>query len=155
MYAQREYFCDCARFCETRRKVSKRTYFAHAPHRRNQLQNALNDYLFQHEADPGLRQTDPDELEVMPDDDEPNDGDDEREYRDLDAPDHMPVQHDMDDDLDDLYADYVPNAREDLEFEVAVGDDDGEVTDEEISVDEDVSRSSSETLSFDAHFMPG
>jgi len=45
MPPDRDYFCDCARYCQHLQKVSRRTYFAHATYRRNQIQSALDNYL--------------------------------------------------------------------------------------------------------------
>ena len=132
-----EYFYDCSRYCETCQMVSKQTYFAHALHCCNQLQNALNNYLSQHDANTALGEPEVDEEpEVMLNNEWLDNGDNEGEG-DLDAPNHM--QHGMDDNLDNLYANYMPNAGD--EVDVDDSDVDSEVGDQDISVDNNASTS--------------
>lgn len=39
MSSSEEYFCNCPEYCKQRKKVSRRTYFNHAPYRQPALQS--------------------------------------------------------------------------------------------------------------------
>jgi hypothetical protein len=108
MPPERQYFCDCARYCRTLQQVSKRTYFAHAPYRQQQLRTALDDYLHQHNIDPGPAQRDVDDDNVPDPDEEMSDGAEANEDQAHQQNPVQPVEI-----YDDLYADNnrVPNAR--------------------------------------------
>ena len=105
MCAARQFFCDCQHFCGgTLREVGQRTYYTHAPHRRDRIRTALGDFLAQagHQVHPGpdaaaadhdVDMSDSDDSE---EDDAPNvDAYPEDDYEDLyaDDPDPEPPRH--------------------------------------------------------------
>ena len=108
MCPERIYLCDCPRHCGTLREVSRRTYFAHAPYRRDRIQNALDNFLADHgghlppaEGPDNASDSDPDE--------DMSDGEDNRIFDPDEHLDHVPMQQDQpEDDFDDLYADEPP-----------------------------------------------
>jgi len=152
---QREYFCDCPRHCGTRRKVSKRTYITHAPHRRHQLRNELDKYLTQYEVDRGPGQVGPGEDVPIHNNDEGTDPvdpeDDTHSDIDEEGPNPVDPEDDTHSDIDDLYADHYADHFADVgvEHEMAIGGGArGEIVDrdngedsEDIDVDDDVSTS--------------
>ena len=87
------------------REVSKRTYFAHAPYRRNVIQNALENFLAEHGGHP-LPPEGPNDANNSDEDEDMSDGEDESV---LDPDEHLdqdPMQ--PDNDFDDFYADEAP-----------------------------------------------
>lgn len=53
----------CTQHCITFQKVSQRTFYAHTQHRRTDIRSALDNYIRQHNVDPGLVHLAPDPLE--------------------------------------------------------------------------------------------
>jgi hypothetical protein len=94
------YFCDCPLFCGgTMREVAKRTYYAHAPHRRDRIRTALGDFLDQarHQVDPGpLPDAAANDDVIMLDEE------DDAPIADLD----VPQDPQSEDDFEDMFADY-------------------------------------------------
>ena len=106
MSPNRIYHCDCTKYCQPPRKVSKRTYFAHAVHCQSRIQSALDGFLAERNIDPGPLPSDHDE--DMPDNDQ-----------DVEDPhltdEGMPAHFDVHDDFDEIYADAVPPPPPDIE----------------------------------------
>ena len=105
------YYCDCTQYCQPGPcRVSKRTYSAHAVHRRSRIQSALDDFIAERNIDPGPLPSDHDE--DMPDNDWDVDSEDPHLTNE-----EMPAHFDMhdSDDFDEIYADAIPPPPPDIE----------------------------------------
>lgn len=101
MSANRLYVCDCSKYCQPPRQVSKRTYFAHAAHRQARISSALDQFLAERNID----------LQARPADihDHDSDGDVSDNSQDVQGHPAGREDHDvqMHDDFNDIYADAV------------------------------------------------
>ena len=55
----RDWICNCARFCKIDKRVSKSTYYAHAPYRWSSSLNPIGDHTAQGQGAQGLAQAPP------------------------------------------------------------------------------------------------
>jgi len=118
MSHEQDYFCNCTRYCITFQKVSRRTFYAHAQYRRTDTHSALDNYLHQHNIDPGPVHLAPDPVD--------HDLDDEQD-RALDAeevPHNIPALYD---EIEDLYADPLPLQPAQADMDVSDEDEDNTV----------------------------